>query len=160
MKTWTLHLGLSAILGSMAIAACGDEGGDDGGTADGGAGEASGGSAGKGGTGSSGSSGSGTSGDAGQAGGGSGGTDGGTSGTAGTAGAAGTAGGAGAPSTEGLDDAVAICAWTTGCLNTEDNAGGAAPNTSMSPCLATFVSEHAGNARFPWADARDCLAEE
>jgi hypothetical protein len=169
-KSYALRLSVVAFGVSLALVACGsgdEEGGDSG---DGSAGEPSGGSAGKGGSGNSGTSGTGAMSTGGKGGtggipsdGGAGaGGEGATGGadTGGTAGSAGTGGSSGSPSNAGIDDAIAICVWTSGCLNTEDGAQGAAPNNSVSSCLETFSSEHQGNPRFPYSDYRDCIAEE
>lgn len=60
-----------------------------------------------------------------------------------------------------IDDATAICAWTTACLNPEASGGGGAPNTSFSSCIATYVSQHVtatGSQSAPWNAYRSCLA--
>src|SRR5436190_11221584 len=91
-------------------------------------------------------------------GGGSAGTGGGSAGTgggsAGTGGGSTGAGGSSAVTSQAARDAIAVCAWTTGCFNTEDSFGGGAPNTTLSACLATWST----GGEYPWADARACVA--
>ncbi|MEZ4409947.1 MAG: hypothetical protein R3A52_26245 [Polyangiales bacterium] len=58
------------------------------------------------------------------------------------------------------DEAVSTCVWTTACLNTEDSFGGAAPNTNVGSCIATFIAQHTSSPgmREPWDDFRACVS--
>jgi len=69
-------------------------------------------------------------------------------------GVAGTTGSGGSVVSAEVKAAIEVCAWTTGCFNTEDSMGGAAPNSTLSGCLTSWENTN----DYPWADAKACVA--